>query len=110
MEKFRVAISGDFVRPDDTPAYPDFDLAPLRDHPNIEHDIVPVRDNRIAAEDLEGFDALILLAARFDRGSVPAGSASATTMSTSPPATTMRSPWSLRRTGCGGRWPSPSLP
>ncbi len=61
------------LRPDDTPAYPDFDLAPLRDHPNIEHDIVPVRDNRIAAEDLEGFDALILLAARFDRDSVPAG-------------------------------------
>ena len=27
---FRVALSGDFKKPDGTPVYPDFDLAPLK--------------------------------------------------------------------------------
>ena len=29
MSKFRVALSGDFKKPDGSPAFPDFDLAPL---------------------------------------------------------------------------------
>ena len=31
--KFRVALSGDFRKPDGSPTYPDFDLEPLRDAP-----------------------------------------------------------------------------
>jgi D-3-phosphoglycerate dehydrogenase len=71
MNRFRVAIDGDFVKPDGTPAYPDFDLAPLHAHPGIA--AVHVRlDKTIAPASLEGFDALILLGNRFGGGSVPA--------------------------------------
>ena len=71
MSKFRVALSGDFLRPDGTPAYPDFDLGPLREHPAIEHEFVPVVDNVVSADALKDFDALILLAAQFKRSSIP---------------------------------------
>ncbi len=71
MSSFRVAISGDFQRPDGSLAYPDFDLGPLRDHPAIEHEFVPVTDNMVTAQALDGFDALILLAAQFKRESIP---------------------------------------
>ena len=30
MARFRVALSGDFLKPDGSPAYPMFDLEPLR--------------------------------------------------------------------------------
>ena len=36
MAKFRVALSGDFRKPDGSPTYPDFDLAPLRSAPGVE--------------------------------------------------------------------------
>ncbi len=71
MDKLRVALSSDFVRPDGTPAFPSFDLAPLDADPRIEWSYVPVIDGRIAAEDMAGFDALILLAGRFDAESIP---------------------------------------
>lgn len=71
MNKFRVAIDGDFVRPDGTPAYPMFDLAPLHAHPGVE--VAHVALGKVAAaEALAGFDALILLGNRFARESVPA--------------------------------------
>ena len=34
--KFRVALSGDFRKPDGSPTYPDFDLEPLRNAPGVE--------------------------------------------------------------------------
>ncbi len=71
MEKFRVALSSDFVRPDGAPAFPSFDLSPLDADPRIEWGYVPVKEGRIAAADMAGFDALILLAGRFDAGSFP---------------------------------------
>ncbi len=71
MDKFKVAISGDFQRPDGSMAYPDFDLGPLEDHPAIAHSFVPVTDNMVTAGALDGFDALILLGAQFKRESVP---------------------------------------
>ena len=37
MSKFRVAISGDFKKPDGSPAFPDFDLSPLERNPVVEH-------------------------------------------------------------------------
>ncbi|MGP1396992.1 MAG: NAD(P)-dependent oxidoreductase [Inquilinaceae bacterium] len=70
MTAFRVALSGDFLKPDGTPAYPDFDLEPLRRHPGVECAYIPA-DGGIKAEALDGFDALILLAARCDRASLP---------------------------------------
>ena len=70
MSAFRVALSGDFRKADGSPTFPDFDLAPLRAAPNVEAVFL---DNAspIKPEQLEDFDALILLAHRFDAASVP---------------------------------------
>jgi len=71
MEKFRVALSADFMRPDGSPAFPSFDLSPLGED-RIDWAFVPVTGGAVAAKDLEGFDALILLGARFTADSIPA--------------------------------------
>ena len=71
MPKFRVALSGDFVRPDGKAAFPMFDLAPLRDDPNVELGYVAPVDGAMPAAGLAGYDALILLAPRFGKASVP---------------------------------------
>jgi len=68
--KFRVALSGDFRKPDGSPTYPDFDLEPLRSAPGVEMAFLE-SSNPLRAEQLEDFDALILLAHRFDATSVP---------------------------------------
>ncbi|MFM8745108.1 MAG: NAD(P)-dependent oxidoreductase [Aestuariivirga sp.] len=70
MSVFRVALSGDFRKADGSPTFPDFDLAPLRAAPNVEMAYLEPA-NPVRAEQLEDFDALILLANRFDAGSVP---------------------------------------
>ena len=69
-EPFRVALSGDFRKADGSPTYPDFDLAPLKNAPGVEMAFLEPH-NPIRAEQLEDFDALILLAHRFARESVP---------------------------------------
>ena len=69
MEKFRVALSGDFRRPDGDLAYPDFDLSPLEADPNIEYVFIDT-DREIGPEQIKDFDALILLAPKFTRKSV----------------------------------------
>lgn len=71
MGEYRVALSGDFRKPDGSPAFPSFDLTPLDDDPAIDWEYVPVRDGRIAREDISGFDAIVLLAARFASDSFP---------------------------------------
>ncbi len=71
MGTFRVGLSADFTRPDGSPAFPMFDLTPLNAADRISWDYVPVTDGRIAAEDMAGYDALILLGARFDAQSFP---------------------------------------
>lgn len=70
MADFRVALSGDFRKADGSPTFPDFDLTPLREARNVE---MAFLDNAspLKAEQLEDFDALILLAHRFDAASVP---------------------------------------
>src|SRR5829696_1816032 len=71
MAKFRVALSGDFLKSDGTPAYPMVDLAPLAEAGG-EFAYVHSVDRVMRAADLEGFDALILLGSRFDERSIPA--------------------------------------
>lgn len=70
MSAFRVALSGDFRKADGSPTFPDFDLTPLREARNVE---MVFLDNAspLRADQLEDFDALILLAHRFDATSVP---------------------------------------
>src|SRR3712207_3234036 len=70
-DKFRVALSGDFRKPDGSPAYPSFDLAPLTGDPRIEVGYVQAEGGTIPASALEDFDALILLVPRFAPSSVP---------------------------------------
>jgi phosphoglycerate dehydrogenase-like enzyme len=70
MASFRVALSGDFRKADGSPTFPDFDLTPLREAKNVEMAFLD-NANPIKGEQLEDFDALILLAHRFDAGSVP---------------------------------------
>ena len=71
MDKFRVGISGDFYGPDGAPAYPNFDLTPLKNDPNVEIGDVPVVDGVIRADALAGFDAMILLGGKCRRDSLP---------------------------------------
>ena len=70
MSKFRVAISGDFKKPDGTPAFPDFDLSSLAQNPSVEHRYIG-GNGTVQAADLEGFDALILLIPRIEPESFP---------------------------------------
>ena len=73
MSKFRVALTGDFKKPDGSPAYPDFDLDAARaTNPGVELAYVEPADGVMPArEQLEGFDALILLIPRFEPESIP---------------------------------------
>ena len=68
---FRVALSDDFRKADGAPTFPDFDLAPLLAAPGVETEYLEAA-SPLRAGQLEEFDALILLAHRFDAGSVPA--------------------------------------
>jgi D-3-phosphoglycerate dehydrogenase len=72
MAPFRVALSGDFKKPDGSPAYPMFDLTPLTGASDIEAVFVDPVDGVMQASDLQDFDALILLTPRFDERSIPA--------------------------------------
>lgn len=69
MSKFRVALSGDFKKPDGSPTFPDFDLQPLKAAKDVEIAFLdnsnPIEDRQIA-----DFDALILLVPRFARDSI----------------------------------------
>jgi phosphoglycerate dehydrogenase-like enzyme len=70
MSRFRVALSGDFKKPDGSPAFPNFDLSPLEENPAVEHRFIKA-NGVIQAADLEGFDALILLIPRIEPESFP---------------------------------------
>ncbi len=72
MAKFRVALSGDFVKADGSPTFPMFDLSPLRNEPNVEVDFVAPVNGVMPAAGLAGHDALILLVPKFNKSSVPA--------------------------------------
>ena len=71
MKKFRVALSGDFKKPDGSAAYPMFDLSLFHEASDIEVEYVDPVDGRMSAGSLVGFDALILLTPVFDANSVP---------------------------------------
>jgi D-3-phosphoglycerate dehydrogenase len=71
MSKFRVALSGDFKKPDGSAAFPDFDLSPLEQNPAVDYAYIQT-NGVITAKDLAGFDALILLIPRIEPESFPA--------------------------------------
>jgi phosphoglycerate dehydrogenase-like enzyme len=69
VKPFRVALSGDFRKPDGSPVFPDFDLAPLQQARGVEMAYLSGA-SPIPADELADFDALILLAGRYDRSSI----------------------------------------
>jgi phosphoglycerate dehydrogenase-like enzyme len=66
---FRVALSGDFKKADGSPVFPDFDLEPLQQAKGVEMAYLSGA-SPIPASELADFDALILLAGRYDRASI----------------------------------------
>ena len=71
-DKFRVALSRDFLSAEGEPLFPMFDRTPLDEDPDIEWRYLEKGIGPVDASELAGHDALILLAQRFDRSSVPA--------------------------------------
>jgi phosphoglycerate dehydrogenase-like enzyme len=67
---FRVALGGDFLKADGSPAYPDVDLSPLTSRPGMAVDYVAFGPE-VSAAALKGYDALILLGGYFKGVSVP---------------------------------------
>jgi D-3-phosphoglycerate dehydrogenase len=67
---YRVALSGDFKKTDGSATFPDFDLTPLKTTRGVEMVFLD-NANPLKADQLEDYDALILLAHRFDSTSVP---------------------------------------
>jgi len=66
---FRVALSGDFKKPDGSPVFPDFDISPLFQTPGV--DIVYLEPGpAIRAEQVADIDVLILLMPKFDASSI----------------------------------------
>ncbi len=70
MSAFRVALSGDFRKPDGSPTFPEMDLGPLEQQPNLEIVYLETEDV-IGPDKLENIDALILLAHRISTESFP---------------------------------------
>ena len=70
-DKFRVALSRDFLTAEGEPLFPMFDRTPLDEDPDIEWHYLENGDGPVDAAELAGHDALVLLAQRFDRSSVP---------------------------------------
>ena len=73
-QKFRIALSSDFLRPDGSLSYPMFDLAPLQNDERIEMEFFTATNGEMSGDVLKDFDALILLAPKFTRSSVVAES------------------------------------
>lgn len=71
MDKFRLALSGDFRNADGSPTFPSFDLQPVLSDPRIETVFVDPVDGAMPASGLAGCDGLILLSARMTRASIP---------------------------------------
>jgi len=70
MDKFRVALSADFKKADGSPNFPEFDLSPLENNPDLDLcylESEPV----IGSHQLENIDALILLSHRIAAESFP---------------------------------------
>ena len=68
-DTFRVALSGDFKKPDGSATFPDFDLGPLMTAPGVETLFLDGA-GPITPEQIADIDALILLTPRFGKDSV----------------------------------------
>jgi D-3-phosphoglycerate dehydrogenase len=67
---FRVGLTRDFLKPDGTPAYGDVGLGGLGEAPGIEHEYLPDDTRELTAEQIRGYDALVVLAPRVTAATV----------------------------------------
>jgi phosphoglycerate dehydrogenase-like enzyme len=72
MPRYIVVASGDFIRPDGTPAYPQFNFDLIKGDPRIEFRFLPTV-GEIAPEQVADADALILSDAKITHGSLATG-------------------------------------
>ena len=72
MDRYRIALSGDFRKADGSPTFPSFDLSPITGDPLIDIAWVDAVDGVMPAERLAGCHGLILLMPRFTPASIPA--------------------------------------
>jgi D-3-phosphoglycerate dehydrogenase len=72
LPRFTVVASGDFLRPDGAPAYPEFDLAPLSGDPAIAFRFLDPAE-AIRPAQVAGADALVLSGSRVAADSFDAG-------------------------------------
>ena len=69
MSRFRVALSADFRKADGSPSFPEFDLSPLHDRPDVDMFYLDP-EPEISAAQLADADALILLTPRVGAASL----------------------------------------
>ena len=69
MSRFRVALSADFRKADGSPSFPEFDLSPLHDRPDVDMFYLDP-EPEISAAQLADVDALILLTPRVGAASL----------------------------------------
>ena len=69
MSAFRVALSADFRKPDESPSFPEFDLSPIETRPSLDCFYLEP-EAEISAAQLADVDALILLAPRVGAASL----------------------------------------
>ena len=58
-QKFRIALSSDFLRPDGSLSYPMFDLAPLQNDERIEMEFVTATNGEMSGDVLNDFDKVL---------------------------------------------------
>ena len=73
-QKFRIALSSDFLRPNGSLSYPMFDLSALQSDERIKLEYVSPVNGAMTSDALKEFDAIILLSAKFLRHSIDAES------------------------------------
>jgi phosphoglycerate dehydrogenase-like enzyme len=71
MRRFNVVASGDFLKPDGSRAFPEFDFAPLAEDPRIDFRFLTTV-SEIGGDQLTGVDALLLSDARIGPASFAA--------------------------------------
>ena len=69
-DKFRIALSSDFLRPDGSPSYTMFDLSALQSDERVQLEYVSPVNGAMTSDALKEFDALILLSAKLSRDSI----------------------------------------
>jgi len=70
VERYRVGLSKNFLKTDGSPTFPTFDMTNLEFDQDVEASFLQT-DSVVVADEIETFDALILLDEKFSEASIP---------------------------------------